>query len=323
MNVLLYMPCHTDFSLALNQVERFKQEFDHLKTDLAFKNFSLEVVLSINSYLPTLSEKKQAETICDEVIYNGIGYLADINIANAFLVALKKKPDFLWIFSANDILEPNAVKKVFQEFISDESVDLVVANALKLNETFVEKQIIDPPRTGFCYGLITGVVYKLERFSPYLHNGPFMAWTGWSHLAVMQSAMDGLGGLRVKTIPFEMVYQESERDIETIADKYGQALYGMLILGSVFKSSPRASRKFIRKFVFSSFYSWHMYSRKWKYSKQLISKDNYLAWNQDIAEALIWESSQIVYVFYQLFKVIPFRTIRTLQRTFMKYLSKD
>ncbi len=52
MNVLLYMPCHTDFSLALNQVERFKQEFDHLKTDLAFKNFSLEVVLSINSYLP-------------------------------------------------------------------------------------------------------------------------------------------------------------------------------------------------------------------------------------------------------------------------------
>jgi hypothetical protein len=135
--------------------------------------------------------------------------------------------------------------------------------------------------------------------------------------------MDGLGGLRVKTIPFEMVYQESERDIETIADKYGQALYGMLILGSVFKSSPRASRKFIRKFVFSSFYSWHMYSRKWKYSKQLISKDNYLAWNQDIAEALIWESSQIVYVFYQLFKVIPFRTIRKLQRTFMKYLSKD
>jgi hypothetical protein len=79
-----------------------------------------------------------------------------------------------------------------------------------------------------------------------------MAWTGWSQLAVMQSAMDGLGGLKVKTIPLENIYQEGKREINT-THKYGHSLYGMIILGSVFKSSRRDSRKFVRKFVLKVF----------------------------------------------------------------------
>jgi hypothetical protein len=312
MKLLVYIPCHTDFELALNQAQKIKKEFNSLKTESVFKEFLLDVVLSVNSYLPTLVEREQAEITCDEVIYNGVGYLGDVNIANAFLVALNKKPDFLWIFSANDILEPNAVRKIFQEFMGDTEIDLVVTNALKLNKTYIENQIIDPPPVGFCYGLISGVVYRLERLFPYLHNGPFMAWTGWSHLAVMQSAMDGLGGLKVKTIPLENIYQEGKREIDA-THKYSHSLYGMIILGSVFKSSRRDSRKFVRKFVLKKFYSWHLYSRNWKYSGQLVSKDNYLGWNQEIAETLIWKSSQFVYIFYKMVKIIPFRKIKRFQ----------
>jgi hypothetical protein len=317
MKVIVYIPCHSDFELAVNQATRIKHDFELLKIESVFNQIYLEVILSVNSYLPSQVEKEQAEKICDEIIYNGIGYLADINIANAFLVALNKKPDILWIFSANEILEPGAIKIVLQEFMNDKSIDLFVTNALRINKTFTEKQIIDPPIGGFCYGLITGVVYRLDRLFPYLHNGPFLAWTGWSHLAVMQSAMDALGGLKVKTVPLEMIYKEGEREIDTIS-KYGHSLYGMLILGSIFKSSKRDSRKFVRKFVLKRFYSWHMYSRNWKYPGQLVSKDNYLGWNQGIAESLIWKSSQIMYVFYKVVKVIPFRKIRKLQRALFK-----
>jgi len=313
MKLLVYIPCHTDFELALIQAQKIKKEFNSLKTESVFKELLLDIVLSVNSYLPTLTEREQAEIVCDEVIYNGVGYLGDINIANAFLVALNKKPDLLWIFSANDILKPNALKNIFVEFVSDTEIDLVVTNALNSNKTYVENQIIDPPRVGFCYGLISGVVYRLERLFPYLHNGPFMAWTGWSQLAVMQSAMDGLGGLKVKTIPLENIYEEGKREIDT-THAYGHSLYGMIILGSVFKSSRIDSRKFVRKFVLRGFYSWHLYSRHWKYSGQLISKDNYLGWNQEIAETLIWESSQFVYIFYKIVKIVPFRKIRRFQR---------
>jgi hypothetical protein len=313
MKLLIYIPCHTDFELALIQAQKIKKEFNSLKTESIFKELSLDIVLSVNSYLPTVIEREQAEVVCDEVIYNGVGYLGDINIANAFLVALNKKPDLLWIFSANDVFESNALKNIIAEFISDAEIDLVVTNALKLNKIYVETQIIDPPRVGFCYGLISGVVYRLERLFPYLHNGPFMAWTGWSQLAVMQSAMDGLSGLKVKTIPLENIYQEGKREIDT-THSYGHSLYGMIILGSVFKRSRKDSRKFVRKFVLRGFYSWHLYSRNWKYSEQLIRKDNYLGWNQEIAESLIWESSQFVYIFYKIAKIVPFRKIKTFQR---------
>jgi hypothetical protein len=313
MKLLVYIPCHTDFGLALIQAQKIKKEFNSLKTESGFKELLLDIVLSVNSYLPSQTEKEQAETICDEVIYNGVGYLADINIANAFLVALNKKPDLLWIFSANDILESNALKNISAEFMGDKEIDLVVTNALKLTKTYVENQIIDPSRVGFCYGLISGVVYRLERLFPYLHNGPFMAWTGWSQLAVIQSAMDGLGGLKVKTIPLENVYQEGKREVDA-THTYGHSLYGMIILGSVFKRSKKDSRKFVRKFVIRGFYSWHLYSRNWKYSGQFVSKDNYLGWNQEIAETLIWKSSQFVYIFYKIVKFVPFRKIKRFQR---------
>jgi hypothetical protein len=244
------------------------------------------------------------------VIFNGTGYLGDVNIANAYLISLKKRPDFLWIFSANEIIEPGAIEIVLKEFIIDKSIDLVVTNALNLNESYFENQIVDPQRVGFCYGLVTGVIYKLDRLFPYLHNGPFMAWTGWSHIAVLQSAMNELESLKVKTIPLEKVYREGIRNINS-SSQYGHSLYGMMILGSIFKNSKRDSRKFVKKYVLKKFYSWNSYSRNDRYSGQLVSKDNYLSWNQRVAESLIWESSIFTYFFYRLVKLIPFKKIQS------------
>ena len=254
--------------------------------------------------------------------------MADINIANGYLIALNQKPDILWVLSTNDDLVENVIENILNEFVEDNSIDLLVTS-LGLNKTFIEKQIIDPGRTGFSYGLISGVVYRLERLFPYLHNGPFMAWTGWSQLAVMQSAMDGLDGLKVKAIPFELVYQQRERDLSAARKHYAHSVYGMLILGSTFKSSNYASRKFIRKYVLINFYVWHLFSREWKYSGKLISSDNYLAWNQKIAESLIWKSSPFTFIFYKLAKLIPFekfgqvKLIVLIKRKFDKILGSS
>ena len=76
----------------------------------------------------------------------------------------------------------------------------------------------------------------------------------------------------------------------------------MLILGSVFKISDKECRKFIRKFTFRNYFRWSMYTRKWKYAGNLISQENYLGWNQKIAETLIWRNSKIAYIFYILIK---------------------
>jgi hypothetical protein len=248
MKVLVYIPCHSDFDMALNQVKKIRMSFDRFKSKPNGYNINIEIIVSVNAYTPTTTEKDLAEKICDKVIYNGTGYMADVNIANGYLVALNEKPDILWLLSTNDALVENVIENILNEFIEDMSIDLLVTS-LGLNKTFIEKQIIDPGRTGFSYGLISGVVYRLERLFPYLHNGPFMAWTGWSQLAVMQSAMDGLDGLKVKAIPFELVYQQRERDLISAGRHYAHSIYGMLILGSILKPSNYAAHKYIRKYV--------------------------------------------------------------------------
>ena len=328
MKVLVYIPCHSDFLLALNQVKKVRASFDRFKNKPSGHNVRIEIIVSVNAYMPSKTEKDLAEKICDKVIYNGVGFMADINIANGYLIALNEKPDILWLLSTNDDLVKNAIENILNEFIEDISIDLLVTN-LSLNKTFIEKQIIDPGKTGFSYGLISGVVYRLERLFPYLHNGPFMAWTGWSQLAVMQSAMDGLNGLKVKAIPFELVYQQRERDLISAGKYYAHSIYGMLILGSIFKSSNHASRKFIRKFILSNFYVWHLFSREWKYAGKLISGDNYLAWNQRIAESLIWKRTPFTFIFYKMAKLIPFEkfskveSIVFIKRKFDKILGQS
>jgi hypothetical protein len=320
MKFLVYLPCHSDFGLAVKQAKSIKEDFKRFSEAIPNTRINLEIVLSVNAYLPNAHEKKLAEAVCDKVIYNGIGVLRDINIANGFLVALDRKPDIFWLLSANDTVVRGAVGIILTSFIEDSALDLLVAS-VSTDSVFVQKQIIDPPARTLYYGVITGVVYRLERLNPYLHNGPCMSWVGWPHLAVMQSAMDSLGGLRVKSISRESIFHEGERDIETIR-QFGYSIYGMLILGSVFKSTNGASRKFIRSYVFSHFYDWHMYCRNYSYSGQLINENNYLGWNQKIAESLIWKTSPFVYTFYKIVKNIPFRRIRKLQRKVVKTIKR-
>ena len=328
MKVLVYIPCHTDFGLALNQVKKVRMSFDRFKSTPDRNNINLEINISVNAYTPSVAEKELAEKLCDKVIYNGTGYMADVNIANGYLIALNQKPDILWLLSTNDDLVENVIENILNEFVEDSSLDLLVTS-LGLNKTFIEKQIIDPGRTGFSYGLISGVVYRLERLFPYLHNGPFMAWTGWSQLAVIQSAMDGLNGLKVKAIPFELVYQQRERELISAGKHYAHSIYGMLILGSILKPTNHTARKFIRKYVLSNFYVWHLFSRDWNYSGQLVSDENYLAWNQKIAESLIWKSSPFTFIFYKIAKLIPFekfhnvKLIIFIKRKFDKILGQS
>ena len=279
MKLLVYLPCHSDFDLALSQVKKVRKEFEIFLSEYSQDYLSIQIILSVNAYIPTFSEKSLAEEICDRVVYNGEGYLGDINIANGFLIALDEKPDLLWILSVNDYLVDGSVGNILIEFINDLTIDLLVTS-LDLNSSFIEKHIIDPPKTGFSYGLISGVIYRLDRLSLFFHNGPFMAWTGWSQLAVIQSAMNSMGGLKVKYIPFSLVYSQRERGLNKAAVAYSHSIYGALILGLIFKPSKVAARKFVTTYVVKNFYRWHLFSRKWNNPSQIIERSNYLAWNQ-------------------------------------------
>ena len=328
MKFLVYIPCHSDFKLALIQARKVRKGFEDFLLQTKDTSLNLQIILSVNAYIPTTTEEELAESLFDRVIYNGLGYLGDLNISNGFLVALDEKPDLFWILSSNEELVDGAINNIITEFIKNPSIDLLVTS-LYNNEIVNEKQILDPTKAGTSYGLISGVVYRLERISPYLHNGPFMAWTGWSQLAVIQSAMDSLNGISVKYIPFNLIYTQKERELHEMRSAYAHSIYGMLILGSTFKLSKKEAKKFIVLYVFKNFYRWSLYNREWNYSGQLVEGKNYLSWNQPIAEALIRKKSITTYYFYQLFKIISFKRFYNitffivLKRKFDKILNQE
>ena len=328
MKFLIYIPCHSDFELALVQARKVRKGFEDFLLQTKDTSLNLQIILSVNAYIPTSTEEELAKSLFDRVIYNGLGYLGDLNISNGFLVALDEKPDLFWILSSNEELVDGAINNIITEFIKNPSIDLLVTS-LYNNEIVNEKQILDPTKAGTSYGLISGVVYRLERISPYLHNGPFMAWTGWSQLAVIQSAMDSLNGISVKYIPFNLIYTQKERELHEMRSAYAHSIYGMLILGSTFKLSKKEAKKFIVLYVFKNFYRWSLYNREWNYSGQLVEGKNYLSWNQPIAEALIRKKSITTYYFYQLFKIISFKRLYNvtffivLKRKFDKMLNQE
>ena len=328
MKFLVYIPCHSDFELALVQARKVRSGFENFLLNSNYAPLNLQLVLSVNAYAPTSTERELAASLFDRVIYNGIGYLGDLNISNGFLVALDERPDLFWMLSTNDSLVVGAMSNILTEFIKNPEIDLLVTSLYK-NEIVFERQILDPAKSGTSYGLISGVVYRLEKIFPYLHNGPFMAWTGWGQLAVIQSAMDSLNGMSVKYIPFNLIYTQKERELHEMRSAYAHSIYGMLILGSTFKLSKKETKKFIVLYVFKNFYRWNLYNRKWNYSGQLVEGKNYLSWNQPIAEGLIRKKSITTYYFYQLFKIISFKRFYNvtffivLKRKFDKILNQE
>jgi len=328
MKFLVYIPCHSDFELALVQARKVRSGFENFLLNSNYTHLSLQIILSVNAYTPTSTETKLAASLFDKVINNGIGYLCELNMMNGYLVALDEKPDLFWILSTNDELVDGAINNILIEFIKNPSIDLLVT-CLHKNEIVFERQILDPTKSGTSYGLISGVVYRLERIFPYLHNGLFMVWTGWGQLAVIQSAMDSLNGMSVKYIPFSLIYTQKERELHESRSVYAHSIYGMLILCSTFKLSKKEVKRFILTYVFKNFYRWNFYSRKWNYSGQLVESKNYLSWNQPIAEALIRKNSITIYYVYQLFRIIPFERFYNvsifvnLKRKFDKMLNQE
>lgn len=318
---LVVIPCHSDMNEALIQARELRKQFNSNSSQDILFHIQLKLLLLVNAHTPTHEEMSEAELEFDKVIYFGENWLADVNISQGFIAALEEKPEYLWILSANDHINPNAWMNIVEILLKSDRIDLLVTNVLNSDCELEVKDLLNPPPDGLCFGNISGVIYKCDPFISHFSSGPFLAWTGWSHLAVIQSAMkeSSVAGLRVRTIPAAELYEEGLRDFSTIG-RYGYSVYGFLILGWLFCSSSREKKDFLRSFIYVRKYDWNLYSSDWKFGSSLIEKNGYLGWNQLVAEGLIKSYTPFTYLAYLVLKRIPFikivRTIRNLSDAF-------
>ena len=134
----------------------------------------------------------------------------------------------------------------------------------------------------------------------------FFIWTGWSQLSVIQNAINQKNGLKIRTINTFEIYKQRQTPVEKLSHKYGHSFYGYLILGFVFAKTKKDKKRFIRTYIQSNTFNILLYKRDTFQTNNVIDPDNYLAWNQDIAEAIIKHTSLLYYCYYYLISKLPF-----------------
>jgi hypothetical protein len=302
----VYIPCHIDFVDALNQVSILRDDFKTYASNSESRFTDLYVIISINSYLPSANELALAEELCDEVINYGQTLLADVNISQGFLCSLRINPGIFWLLSTNDKLLPDSLTRVLRAFESNEEIDLVVGNSNLESKKYQEFSM------GNINGLISGVIYNTKNLKQYFNVASFFPWTGWSHLAVIESAINGNSGLAVLPIPQELLYTQTNRAMELNGSIYAHSFTGDMIQKFLFSANKSRRRKSLRAFVRKNFYRAHLYSVRDSMEHEMnimVNPKHYLSWNSLLAESLLRANTPMSYVFYKISKKIPFELL--------------
>jgi len=313
-SLLIYIPCHSDLDLAINQAKKIKNEFKKNRKDLNRFISKIDIAISINYFKPSKSQLALAASVSDLIINKSGLFLADANIANGFMVGYQRNVDFLWILSANDELLDSGFTRMVKSLSNE--IDLLVTCLPEVNQVSSVSNVIDPPMNGYSFGLISGVIYNCQTLSKFFNVSEFFIWTGWSQLSVIQNAINQKNGLKIRTVNTFEIYKQRQTEANKLANKYGHSFYGYIILGYVFAKTKKAKKKFIRHYIIQNTFKSHLYRRKSYHTSQVIDPNNYLAWNQEIAEAIIKHVSLSVYFFYSIVNRLPFWFFsRLLKRT--------
>jgi hypothetical protein len=304
--VLVYIPCHTDFLNGLSQVKRLRTDFEAYSSKLDAQFRKLYVILSVNSFVPKVSDVKLANELCDEVILYGDSLLADVNISQGYLIALQRRPDIFWNLSANDMLTEGSIGRILHELESNKNIDLVITCP---NQNSQLRQLTD---TRVVNGVISGVIYRTKRLIQSFNVAPFFPWTGWSQLTVVHAALQNHHSLNALFIDQSKIFLQNERSLSINGSSYAHSFSGGLIQRFLFSKNDKERRTSLRNFVWSNFHRIHLYSARDKNQddrSNLVDSKHYLSWNSLISEALIKSYTPFAFLLYRILRRVPFEKL--------------
>ena len=236
---LVYIPCYSDYERALETALKIRSQFTQIQ-DTSLKNaFEIKINISTNGVNIPTEHYNELERSTDFLSYFSDPLGGDTNINQGFLKALEIQPDYFWILSANEFLVDGSINFILNSIMNNYDSDLYVTNSMNRSQTYSTSNVfIDiPPGSG--YGLISSVIYNFEKTRGSFSAGPKFAWTGWGQLAVLQTACNTLGSLKVTEFPDRYVYQEPFTDVslgsekteyEFVRSTYAHSFFGMPIL---------------------------------------------------------------------------------------------
>ena len=236
---LVYIPCHSDYKRALETAVKIRSQFAEIQ-DASIKNaFVLKINISVNGVNIPPENYYELEKSADVLNYFLDPLGGDTNINQGFLRALEIKPDYFWILSANEFLVDGSINYILKSFVENSESDLYVTNSMNRSTTYFTSNVFIDIPSGSGFGLISSVIYNFKKTHRSFSAGPRFGWTGWGQLAVLQTACNTLGSLKVTEFPDRYIYQVPFTDVgpsseiteyEFVRRTYAHSFFGMTIL---------------------------------------------------------------------------------------------
>lgn len=271
MRLLIYLPCWVNYAEGWQQILRLRSQESELKKKGA--QIDLEFILSVNAVVEIDSLHRERFASLGENFRHFQSNLGDVNINLGFLDASRKDAEFLWIVSPGDEVSESALAHITEFFSQESELDFIVADEdgrgirdINLKWKDLDFRVLSQAS----FGLVTGVIYRLSSFRPYLHHGLQASYTGWGQLAVLLGASRNPNGVTGRILPSDFFYSRGDAKVLSHESKidnlrnYAHSFFGLITLISLLSPTPAIE---IRRWVIKNWYRLGAYHRAYTEEK--------------------------------------------------------
>jgi len=314
--LLVYLPCHLDFQLALDQAKKIR-DIERNQTDKISLN--IKVMISCNGVEFSEIERQEFTKNCDHANIFPFGISGDINITQGFMHAIRLAADYLWILSSNDAVSEKFIETISKNLITKTEVNVLVGCPSENLGVRKVHSVFDQINQDIPFGLISSVVYRTKEMDRNFDSGVQMNWTGWGQLAAIEASCIALAGINVSLVRESDLYHRSIRSLENQAEEekrirngYAHSFFGMPIVISTLHSTNRhQKRKYLNGWILSNWYLVnYFYATDFKlWNSHIASNQN---WLKDFSFASIKNASLPHRIIFQIAKSINIYAFRNI-----------
>jgi hypothetical protein len=325
--LLIYIPSYTDYLLAKDNIVRLRKDFSKSRFN---RNFDVQVSISINGVQLSEEEILEFKEITNYFKLYNANISGETNILQGYLQALEIQPDYFWIMSSNEFIQPMALDYLFNMVELYPNADLFVANAQnRFRELRISNIFKDLEREKSSIGLITSTIYRFKTTYDKYTVSQKWNWTGWGHLAVIQSIVSSPDFSSLIEFPDHELFTQPHAYIrdrdphleKSIIEMYHNSFFTYPLLAAYFlKNSKLDFAIFIFHWIKKSWY-------KISYFRFRGKTDPYAA--KTYLDPLLVESLSLfairkvnlaAFLSIKFFSILPIYLFR--KNKFMKYLYK-
>lgn len=257
--LLVYLPCHTDYRLAMDQASRIREIEKNFSHEL---DLEILVMISCNgAELADVEIREIARTTNFSIIFP-FGISGDVNITQGFMHAVSLKADYLWILSSNDKVASSSIHSISEYLVQKKQANILVGCPKGKPEFRKINSVFDKSNQDMPLGLISSVVYRTKGMANNFDSAAQMNWTGWGQLAAIEASCIALNGIIVSIIDESSLHQRSMQTLENpkaeknrVRKTYTHSFFGMpIVINALYSGDPKTKRKYLNDWIGSNWY---------------------------------------------------------------------